>query len=39
MNKVRNNKMKKTWKLIGIFIVLFFVYYSFFIFQLYQLLR
>ncbi|MFY0784128.1 hypothetical protein AB1K18_28330 [Peribacillus simplex] len=32
MNKVRNNKMKKTWKLIGIFIVLFFVYYSFFYF-------
>ncbi|MDM5358402.1 hypothetical protein [Peribacillus sp. ACCC06369] len=32
MNKARNNKMKKTWKLIGIFIVLFFVYYSFFYF-------
>ncbi|WP_148359596.1 hypothetical protein [Peribacillus simplex] len=32
MNKAINNKMKKTWKLIGIFIVLFFVYYSFFYF-------
>jgi amino acid transporter len=32
MNKHRNNNMKKTWKLICTFIVIFFVYYSFFYF-------